>query len=103
MTNYSMPKPRPGDVILFSNDIIHFSQPVVGWVADDRGDCAINLLAFSSGGFVFKTSVHHKDDPALRDNPGWAEYGCWDYAASTVQLHEITKQYGNQTAKPAGK
>ena len=103
MPSFAMPRPRPGDVILYSTDIAHFTNPVIGWVTDDRGDSAINLLAFSPAGFVFKTSVHHKDDPLLRENPGWAEYGCWDYAAVTTQIHELTKQHGNQTAKPAGK
>jgi hypothetical protein len=103
MPDFVMQKPRPGDLVLFSHDITNFSSPVIAWVQDDRGECAVNLLAFSLGGFVYKTSVHHKDDPALRDNPGWHEFGCWDYAPVTKQLHELTKQHGNQNAKPAGK
>jgi hypothetical protein len=102
MPDFVMPKPRPGDLVLFSHDISNFSTPVLGWVQDDRGESAVNLLAFSLGGFVYKTSVHHKDDPALLENPGWHEFGCWDYAPITKQLQELAK-HGNQNAKPAGK
>ena len=45
MSQFAMPRPRPGDVVLFSTDIQHFSNPCIGWVTDERGECTVNLLA----------------------------------------------------------
>lgn len=98
MPDFAMPRPQPGDLILFSTDVHHFSNPCIGWVIDERGECSVSLLAFTPTGFVQKSSVHHKDDPALLDNPGWAELGCWDYAPMTTLLQRL-----HANAKPAGK
>jgi hypothetical protein len=100
MPQYQMPRPRPGDLILFSTDIHNFSNPCIGWVTDERGECTVSLLAFTPTGFVQKSSVHHKDDPALLENPGWAELGCWDYAPLTALVQKLT---AHADAKPAGK
>lgn len=100
MSQFKMSRPQPGDLVLFSTDVHHFSNPCIGWVTDERGECTVNLLTFTPAGFVQKTSVHHKDDPALLENPGWVEIGCWDYAPLTSMIHSLA---ANAQAKPAGK
>ena len=100
MTQFSMPRPQPGDLILFSTDIHNFSDACIGWVTDERGECTVNLLAFTPSGFVQKSSVHHKDDPALLENPGWEALGCWDYAPLTTLIQKLSL---NGQTKPAGK
>jgi hypothetical protein len=99
MPDFKMSRPAPGDVVLFSTDVLGFSSPVLGWVTDTRGECTVNILTFTTTGFVQRSSVHHKDDPDLRNNPGWEELGCWDYAPLTRCIHELT----HGQAKPAGK
>jgi hypothetical protein len=110
-----MPRPQPGDRVLFSTDISNFSNPTLGWVVDGRSEATANILVFSAAGFMYRSSVHYRHDPDLADNPGWAELGVWDYAPEeaerkamqktigdlTTRVNELAKKYGEN--KPAGK
>lgn len=97
---FEMPRPRVGDVVLFSTDVAGFTEPTIAWVTGDRGAATVNLLAFGPGGFVQKTSVHHRDDPGLKTEPGWAELGAWDFAPLTLATYKAAT---HAQAKPAGK
>lgn len=80
MTQWTMPRPKIGDAVLYSNDPANFSDPVMGWVIRQPGDSAVHLLVFApETGFIEKNSVHHRDDPDLKENPGWWEYGAWAF------------------------
>lgn len=96
-TEWKMPTPAMGDTVLFSPDMTGFSNPSVGWVTS-VGDSTISILTFTPNGFLQRDSVHHKDDPAISGDHGWHDLGCWQFAASTATLRELT-----QPAKSAEK
>lgn len=87
--NWTMPKPRAGDIVLFSTDYMTFSNPTVGWVIQEPGDSTISILTFTAAGFVLRSSVHHRDDPSFRGDHGWGDLGCWDFAAITRDIREL--------------
>lgn len=87
-TDYLMPRPNLGDTILFSTDMSNFSNPCVGWVTS-VGETTISTLTFTPGGFVQRTSVHHRTDPDLHGDHGWQDLGCWDFADSTRAINEL--------------
>lgn len=89
-THYEMPVPGLGDTVLFSKDMRNFSDPCVGWVTS-VGQSTISILTFTPGGFVSRTSVHHRCDPDCHGDHGWEDLGCWDFAPSTVALRELTE------------
>lgn len=97
-TTDEMPRPAPGDVILFSTDCANFSNPTIGWVTDCRGERTANVLAFSNGTFVYRTAVHHRDEPELQIQPGWQENGCWEFAPVTKSLHKLLSNVNRATA-----
>lgn len=89
-TSWTMPKPRAGDIVLFSTDYSTFSNPTVGWVIQEPGDSTISILTFTPGGFVQRNSVHHRDDPAFQGDHGWHDLGCWDFAPITQDIRTLT-------------
>ncbi|MFO0452130.1 MAG: hypothetical protein ACK52I_26345 [Pseudomonadota bacterium] len=115
MSDAVIPRPRPGDRVLFSTDVREFSNPALGWVVDGRGEGTANILVFSAAGFFFRSSVHYRYDPDLAENPGWSELGAWDFCPEeaenkamqkrieelTTRVNELAKKHGE--AKSAGK
>ena len=90
MSQWIMPRPKIGDSILFSNDHQGFTDPVIGWVIRNPGDNAISALVFAPElGFVEKTSVHHRDDPGLKENPGWWEHGSWAFSEAQDTINKL--------------
>lgn len=87
-TNFVMPRPMLGDTVLFSTDMRNFSNPAVGWVTA-VGQTTITILTFTPGGFVQRTSVHHRNDPDLEGDHGWQDLGCWDFASCTKAIREL--------------
>lgn len=85
-----MPRPGIGDAVLYSNDHTSFSDPVLGWVIREPGDSAVHLLVFTPElGFVEKNSVRHRDDPAIKDNPGWWEHGVWAFTQAQEAINSV--------------
>lgn len=97
-----IPKPKQGDLILFSADVETFRNPSIGWVTSDRDELVVNALVFTPTGFVEKTGVHYRHDPRLPEMPGWASLGCWDYAPSTKRYHQAESVNG-EAKQPARK
>lgn len=104
-TEWRMPKPSIGDVVLFSKDLAGFSSPTVGWVMQEPGDSTISIVTFTPTGYsMVYNSCHHRDDPALKQDHGWQDLGVWDFAPSTLAMRELTapaevKPSGNKPAK----
>jgi len=99
---WKMPMPNIGDIVLFSMDYANFSDPTIGFVVAEPGDTTIRILTFSPSGYALvHTSVHHKDDPALKKDNGWQDLGVWDFAKSTATLRELmgNNSNGRKTAK----
>lgn len=87
--NWRMPVPSIGDLVLFSTDIHNFSNPTVGWVVKQPGDSTVNILTFTPMGWVDRPSVHHKDDPDIHGDHGWADLGVWDFAPLTQAIYKL--------------
>ena len=82
-TDWEMPKPNMGDVVLFSTDRHAFSNPCIGWVIKPPGNSTIQILTFTpNNGWVERPSVHHCSDPALKEDNGWESLGVWDFTDS---------------------
>ena len=85
---WQMPRPNMGDIVLFSTDIHTFSSPTIAFVIKDPGDSTVHLLSFTHSGWVDRPSVHHKDDPRIHGDNGWAELGVWDFAPMTQAIYK---------------
>ena len=89
-TEWTMPIPNVGDIVLFSKDITGFTDPVIGFVAQEPGDTTISILTFSPTGYaLIHNSCHHRYDPALSGDHGWDDLGVWDFAPSTKVMREL--------------
>lgn len=86
--HWSMPRPNMGDIVLFSTDIHGFSNPMIGFVTKEPGDSTVHILSFTPTGWVDRPSVHHKDDPAIQGDHGWADLGVWDFAPMTSAIYK---------------
>lgn len=85
---WTMPRPNMGDVVLFSTDLHSFSDPTIGFVIKQPGDTTVHILTFTPTGWVDRPSVHHKDDPLLKGDHGWADLGVWDFAPVTLAIYK---------------
>ena len=89
-SDWQMPRPDVGDVVLFSKDYRDFTKPMVGFVAEQPGDTTISILTFTpSGASMVYPSCHHKDDPALNTDHGWQDLGVWEFAPLTASIREL--------------
>lgn len=86
---WKMPPVSQGDCVLFSSDIHNFSNPTLAWVLKEPKDSTITVLAFTANGFIEKSSVHHKDDPSIREEHGWQDLGVWEYTKQCKCLHDL--------------
>jgi hypothetical protein len=84
---WRMPKVNMGDTVLFSTDIHGFGNPVIGFVTQ-AGESTLRILTFTPTGWVDRISVHHKDDPDLGGDNGWAELGCWAISSQTEAIYK---------------
>lgn len=84
---WKMPRPNIGDIVLFSTDLHHFSTPTIGFVVQEPGDSTVRILTFTPHGWVDRPSVHHKDDPSIHGDHGWADLGVWDFAPLTQAIY----------------
>lgn len=92
-TEWKMPQPKIGDIVLFSKDYQTFSNPVVGFVMKEPGASTISILTFTPTGYsMVYDSCHHRDDPALHHDHGWQDLGAWDFAPSTLTIRELTAE-----------
>lgn len=92
--NWTMPRPKIGDVVLFSTDVHNFSNPTVGWVIKEPGDTTVYILTFTHNGWVERPSVHHKDDPSIHGDNGWSELGVWDFSPLTLEIRRAVNAKG---------
>lgn len=93
MSEYKMPIPAIGDIVLFSKDYKTFLSPVVGFVIAEPGASTISILTFTPTGYAMvHNSCHHKDDPSLLDDNGWQDLGAWEFSPSAKILRELTPE-----------
>jgi len=101
-SDWTMPKPAVGDVVLFSKDYRTFSNPTVGFVIKEPGSTTISILTFTETGYsMVYNSCHHKDDPALQGDHGWQDLGVWDFAPITNTIRDLTAEPVTSARKSA--
>ena len=105
-TEWTMPRPSQGDVVLYSNDMTNFTNPCIAWVMKEPGYSTVQLLTFTEQtGFVVRPSVHHRSDPALKDENGWDGLGVWDFTPSAkaamtpIKRVEISRERQHAAAR----
>lgn len=92
-SEWRMPRPNVGDIVLFSKDYRTFSDPSVGFVVKEPGSSTISILTFTVSGYAMVYhSCHHKSDPALQGDHGWQDLGVWEFAPITASLRELTAE-----------
>lgn len=92
-TEWKMPKPNVGDVVLFSKDYNTFANPVAGFVVKEPGESTISILTFTAAGYALvHESCHHRSDPAVHADNAWKDFGVWDFAPSTAAIRELTAE-----------
>lgn len=101
-SEWKMPRPEIGDIVLFSKDFRTFADPTVGFVIKEPGSSTISILTFTSSGYAMVySSCHHKDDPALLGDHGWQDLGVWDFAPITRTIRDLTAEPTSASRKPA--
>ena len=87
-SNWTMPRPSQGDLVLFSMDMHNFSDPAIGWVMKEPGNSTVQVLVFTEhNGWLVRPSVHHRDDPDLHGDHHWEGLGVWDFPKSHKQAN----------------
>lgn len=81
---------RLGDCVYWYLDPLNPSEPQLGWICRRPGANTVTILVFAPDiGWVEKPSVRHINDPGLRDNAAWRQWGCWDYADWVKDLQKV--------------
>lgn len=101
-TEWSMPKVRVGDVVLFSTDYHTFDAPTPAFVTA-VGDTTICVSSITQAGLMWHPSVHHKDDPALHGDHGWQDLGAWDFTEMTKAIYAAAASKNNADAPRQGR
>lgn len=80
-SDFTQPHADLGDPVYWYQDPLNPRDPTIGWICERPGVSTQTILVFSpSVGFQEKPSVRHKDDPSLRENANWRQWGCWEFA-----------------------
>lgn len=93
MADFTAPKVRVGDTILYYSDPFSDSgKPYLGWVLSEGvHNDAINLLVFTDvAGFTERIAIRHRDNPVLREKPTLASMGGWDLSEQTKDLQKLS-------------
>lgn len=98
--SFTMPKVNQGDIVLFSTDFHSFSNPVVAFVTQ-VGDSTISCSVVTPAGLLWKTSVRHREDPALRGDHGWDDLGVWDFSEVTKAIYAAERNAKSPKASSA--
>jgi hypothetical protein len=87
---FVMPEIELGDMILYHPNPAVLKNPILGWVSRRPGSQTVYALVFTeNAGFVEKPSVRHVDDPGLKENAAWAEWGAWEHHPQTALLKKF--------------
>jgi hypothetical protein len=94
--DYAPPAVRLGDQVYWYSDPVTLADPCLAWVCLKPGALTVTLLVFAPNvGFIEKPSVRFKDDPGLRENPAWRQWGCWDFSPSSKELQRLQSVSAN--------
>ena len=84
MTEFKMPKAELGEFVLY---YAHEGAAPVPALVTQVSSRTLTLWAVAPGvGGVEKYSVHHVDDPGLKEAPAWSAYGMWAHRPSQLAI-----------------
>jgi hypothetical protein len=87
---WSPPECQLGTQVYYYRDPLNLEGPSLGFICRKPGAVTVSVMVFSpSGGLVEKMSVRHKDDPGLRENDAWRQWGCWDFSDLEKNIRKI--------------
>jgi hypothetical protein len=90
VTESTPPECKIGTQVYYYRDPLNLDDPSVGFICRRPGALTVSIMVFSpSGGLVEKMSVRHKDDPGLRENEAWRQWGCWDFSDLEKNIRKI--------------
>ncbi len=87
--SYQMPEVSVGETVLYY--VHENSEPIMAFVTR-VGRVTIECWSLSPGyGGVDRTSVHHKDDPAL-ENPNLKAFGAWSHRPRDPRISQLSER-----------
>lgn len=90
MDDFTMPEVALGDFVLYYPH--QQAEPNIAQVIR-AGRSAVTLWVMSPGyGGVERPSVHHVDDPGIRDNQEWAKAGAWAHRQQDSRLSILSEK-----------
>lgn len=84
------PEVTLGTMVLYYRDPLNLRDPQLGFVSQRPGASTVTVSVMTGTGFVEKTSVRYKDDPGLRENEAWRQWGCWDLTDTEKMLRRVS-------------
>lgn len=78
-----------GTQVLYYRDPMNPQDPQLGFVSEKPGAQTLTISVMTRSGFVEKASVRHIDDPGLKENPAWRQWGCWDLTDTEKTLRRV--------------
>ena len=90
MTTFEMPKPRMGDFVYYYPH--EDAEPAVGIVIGiSQRSLSIWVIVPTYGG-TEKFSVHHKDDPGLKEYEEWKNFGTWEHRPEDPRIAILSEK-----------
>jgi len=87
--SYEMPAVSLGETVLYR--VHEGAEPIMAFVTK-VGRETIECWSLSPGyGGVDRTSVHHKDDPAL-ENPNLKAFGTWEHRPRDPRIAQLSER-----------
>lgn len=97
--SYEMPAVSLGEVILYRPH--ENAEPIMAFVTK-VGRETIECWSLSPGyGGVDRTSVHHRDDPAL-ENPNLKAFGTWEHRPRDSRIAQLSERLSALEKAAAG-
>lgn len=99
--SYEMPKAQMGDFVYYYPH--EGSEPAAGIVIGvSQRSLSIWVIVPTYGG-VEKFSVHHKDDPGLKEYEEWKNFGTWEHKPEDSRMAILSEKVALLEKKLAAK
>lgn len=89
MSTEGTPEVGLGTMVLYYRDTQNLREPQLGFISHRPGSQTVTISVMTGAGFIEKPSVRYKDDPGLKENPAWQQWGCWDLTDTEKMLRRV--------------
>lgn len=90
LETWAPPEAKMGTQVYYYRDPLNLEDPSLGFICRRPGANTVSIMVFApSGNLVEKPSVRHKDDPGLRENDAWRQWGCWDFSDLEKNIRKL--------------